>query len=71
MNENQWSAIPSKLMAKGFSVVYDRISYEPQHPLWCARASRDGRQWQAHGENLGAALIELGRQTQEALQSAN
>lgn len=70
MKENQWTTIPTKLMAKGFSVVYDRISYEPQHPLWCARASRDGRQWNALGENLGAALLELGRQTQDALHAA-
>ena len=66
MNENQWSIIPSKLRAEGFSVFYDRISYEPKRPLWCAKASRNGRQWSTFGENLRAAILELERQTHES-----
>ena len=66
MNENQWSAIPSKLRAEGFSVLFDRISYEPERPLWCARACRGGHQWNTFGKDLSTALVELGRQTMEA-----
>ena len=66
MSEPQWSIIPTKLKAKGFSVFYDRISYAPEHPLWCAKANRNGRQWSTFGKNLPTALIELERQTKEA-----
>ena len=65
MSEPQWSVIPTKLKAKGFSVFYDRVSYAPEHPLWCAKANRNGRQWSTFGKNLPAALIELERQTKE------
>ena len=66
MSEPQWSVIPTKLKAKGFSVFYDRVSYAPEHPLWCAKANRNGRQWSTFGKNLPTALIELERQTKEA-----
>lgn len=66
MSEPQWSIIPTKLKAKGFSVFYDRVSYVPEHPLWCAKANRNGRQWSTFGKNLPTALIELERQTKEA-----
>lgn len=66
MSEPQWSIIPTKLKAKGFSVFYDRVSYAPEHPLWCAKANRNGRQWSTFGKNLPTALLELERQTQEA-----
>jgi hypothetical protein len=62
MNTSEWSAIPTKLNAKGFSVFYDRVSYEPKRPLWCAKANRDGRHWTTLGENLSAALVELERE---------
>ena len=65
MSEPQWSVIPTKLKAKGFSVFYDRVSYEPEHPLWCAKANLNGRQWSTFGEHLSTALLELERQTQE------
>ena len=68
MSNPQWSNIPTKLKAKGFTVFYDRISYAPEHPLWCAKANRNGRQWHTFGENLSAALLELEKQTQEAVQ---
>ena len=66
MNETSWKTVPGKLEAEGFSVSFDRISYDPARPLWCARASREGRQWSTVGENLGAAIIELAKQTQHA-----
>ena len=65
MSEAQWSIIPTKLKAKGFSVFYDRVSYAPEHPLWCAKANRNGRQWSTFGENLPTALLELERQMHE------
>jgi len=68
MSNAQWSNIPTKLKAKGFTVFYDRISYEPEHPLWCANANLNGRQWRTFGENLSAALLELEKQTREAVQ---
>jgi hypothetical protein len=65
MNTKEWTDIPGRLRAAGFTIFYDRISYEPEHPLWCARASRDGREWSTLGSDLGAAFLELERQTQE------
>jgi hypothetical protein len=65
MSDTQWPIIPTKLTAKGFSVFYDRVSYQPEHPLWCARANRNGRQWSTFGENLPTALLELERQTRD------
>ena len=67
MKETDWTSISGKLKAAGFAVVYDRISYEPEHPLWCAKASRDGREWSTMGRELGAAFLELERQTQETV----
>jgi hypothetical protein len=66
MNPSDWSEIPAKLKAKGFSVFYDRVSYEPERPLWRAKANRDGRQWSTLGENLGTALVKLERETENA-----
>ncbi|MEQ1851895.1 MAG: hypothetical protein ABMA01_09925 [Chthoniobacteraceae bacterium] len=65
MSRQDWTQIPGRLRAAGFTIFYDRISYEPEHPLWCARASRDGREWSTLGSDLGAAFVELERQTQE------
>jgi len=63
MNTTPWSSIPSKLTAEGFSVRYDRVSYEPGRPLWRATACRGGRQWSTCGKDLPTALEELEKQT--------
>jgi len=63
MNTTPWTSIPSKLTDAGFSVHYERVSYDPNRPLWCARAWRDGHQWSASGKDLPAALEELGNKT--------
>ena len=66
MSEADWSAIPGRLRDAGFAVCYDRVSYEPARPLWCAKASRDGREWITVGKNLCAAFQELERQTHDS-----
>jgi len=66
MNDTDWTTISGKLKAAGFAVFYNRISYEPEHPLWCAKASRGDQQWTTMGRELGAAFVELEKQTQEA-----
>ncbi len=65
MSEVDWTAIPGKLKAAGFTISYDRISYASEHPLWCARASRGERQWTTMGRDLGTAFVELEKQTQD------
>jgi hypothetical protein len=65
MSEADWKTLPAKLKASGFTVFYERISYEPEHPLWCARASRDGHEWRTLGKDLESALLELEKQTSE------
>jgi hypothetical protein len=62
MSDTKWTAIPGRLKAAGFDVFFDRISYEPKHPLWCAKASRGGRQWSTLGKDLCSAFRELERQ---------
>ena len=66
MSATDWTGIPGRLKEAGFSIFYDRVSYEPERPLWCAKASRAGQEWSTLGKNLRAALVELERQTQEA-----
>jgi hypothetical protein len=65
MSEANWMDIPLRLKEAGFTIHYDRISYEPNRPLWCARAKRDGREWSTLGADLGAAFEELERQTRQ------
>jgi hypothetical protein len=65
VSETDWKTVPARLKASGFTVFYDRISYEPERPLWCARANRDGREWRTLGRDLETALLELDRQTHE------
>jgi len=65
MNDNDWTAIPEKLKGAGFTVSYDRVSYDPKRPLWSARASRDERECSASGETLRAAFLELERLAKE------
>lgn len=63
MNATDWTEIPGRLKEAGFAVVYERISYDVEHPLWCARASRGGRKWSTLGKSLCLAFVELERQT--------
>ncbi|MEO6741458.1 MAG: hypothetical protein ABIP20_14505 [Chthoniobacteraceae bacterium] len=65
MNATDWTAIPGRLKDAGFTLCYERISYDPARPLWSAKASRDGRHWCCLGGDLGAAFVELERQMTE------
>jgi hypothetical protein len=65
MSATDWTEIPGRLKEAGYAVLYARISYEPDHPLWCAKASSDGREWSALGESLCSAFLELEKQTHE------
>jgi hypothetical protein len=67
MNANDWQMIPGQLKGKGFTVLYERVSYAPENPLWRARASRNGQEWNTLGRDLEAALVELERQTNESV----
>ena len=65
MSETDWTMIPGRLRSKGFAFHFERIFYDPERPLWSARACRGGREWSAIAENLRRAILELERQTQE------
>jgi len=65
MNTTDWTAIPLNLKAAGFTVFYERVSYEATNPLWRAKAQRGEQEWNTLGKDLETALIELERQTQE------
>ena len=60
-----WQAIWAKLHEAGFTVFYERISYEPENPRWRAKAQRDGHVWTGLGKDLESALVELEQQTHE------
>jgi hypothetical protein len=62
-----WMTIPAKLKDAGFTVCYERMSYEASNPLWRATAHRDGRTWSAMGKDLETALLELETQTGQAV----
>ena len=66
MIKNDWTEIPGRLADAGFAVCYSRISYDPERPLWSAKAGRDGREWTTMGEDLCSAFLELERQTAAA-----
>ncbi len=66
MKGNDWTGIPSRLKDAGFAVSYDRISYDPDRPLWSAKATRAGHEWSSNGDSLRAAFVALERQTLEA-----
>ena len=64
---DDWQAITAKLHQAGFTVFYERISYEPSNPLWRAKAERDGQVWNGLGKDLETALGKLEEQTNEAV----
>ncbi|MEO6787596.1 MAG: hypothetical protein ABI318_15825 [Chthoniobacteraceae bacterium] len=66
MSATDWMVIPDRLQDAGFAVCYTRVCYDPERPLWSAKASRNGREWSTMGENLCEAFRELERQTREA-----
>ena len=59
MNPADWMEIPGRLKRAGFVVCFERISYEPDRPLWSAKASRDGRKWSATAKSLSGAFRDL------------
>jgi hypothetical protein len=61
-DETEWTAIAGKLLAAGFTASYEHVSYDPQHPLWSANASRTGRRWSAMSQDLRTAFLELEKQ---------
>lgn len=66
MSKTDWKTIPGKLNAAGFTVCYDRISYDLKNPVWRANAKRGGKEWSCLGGDLETALVELERQIQES-----
>ena len=64
---NGWMAIPAKLTDAGFTVCYERMSYEAANPLWRATAHRDRRAWTDMGKDLETALLELETQIGQAV----
>jgi len=64
MSTQDWTAIPLKLKAAGFTVFFERVSYEPTNPLWIAKAQREGKKWNTFGRDLESALVELEKQAQ-------
>jgi hypothetical protein len=63
MNTNDWTEVPLKLKASGFTVHYERISYDPANPLWRAKALRGEQEWNTLGRDLKSALVALDTQT--------
>ena len=63
MIASDWTQIPKRLADAGYAVCYSRVSYDPERPLWSARAGRAGREWTTLGEDLCSAFVELERQT--------
>jgi len=68
MNPTNWMEIPGSLKRAGYAVCYGRVSYEPDRPLWSAKATRDGREWSAMATSLGAAFVELDAQIDDAVE---
>jgi hypothetical protein len=68
MSGKYWTMIPGKLKAMGFAVRFDRISYDPDHPLWCAKAGRGGRECSSLGDSLAIALLDLEKQALETIE---
>lgn len=66
MNQTDWMEIPGRLKRAGYAVCYGRISYDPDRPLWSAKARRDGREWSAMARNLSGAFLELEAQIGDA-----
>ncbi len=49
-------------------VILERVSFEPGHPLWYARAQRDGKTWNGLGEGLEESLIKLEKKLPQAVE---
>jgi len=62
--------IPGDLRARGFSVSFDCVRDDPTRRLWCAKASREGKEWIAHAESLSTVLLELEKLTQETVEAS-
>ena len=54
-----WMEIPGRLKRAGFAVCHDRVPYDPDRPLWTAKATREGRKCSAMAKNLSGAFLEL------------
>lgn len=64
MSDYEWTAIPGRLRDNGYPVYYERLCYDPEHPLWCAKATRGGQELSTVGEDVPAALFNLQKQMQ-------
>ena len=69
MIEADWKSIPGRLQVAGFTVFYERISYETTTPLWRAHAHRDGHEWNGLGKDLETALVTLEGHTHKVVAS--
>jgi hypothetical protein len=68
MSPHYWEMISDKLHRDGFSTGWVRFTDEQGRAMWSADASRDGKRWTVHAENLNAAFLELEKQTREVAQ---
>ena len=68
MNETEWKEIPGRLQRTGFAVSYNRVCFDPDGPLWCAKAIRGGKEWSTLGKTLKIAFLELEKQTQDIVE---
>jgi len=67
MNQPYWEMISDKLHSEGFCLGWVSFFDQFGRKLWCADASRDGKRWICHAENLSVAFAELEKQTREAV----
>ncbi len=69
MSAKYWEMISDKLSREGFSVGHVGFADAEGRELWSADASRDGKRWIVHAENLSAAYLEIEQQTRDAVRA--
>lgn len=66
MSAFYWEMISDKLAREGFAAGHVRFYDEQGREIWSAEASRTGKRWIVHAENLSVAFLEFERQTRDA-----
>ena len=67
MTAKYWEMIFDKLARERFTLGHVGFTDAKGREMWSADASRDGKRWIVHAENLSAAFLELETQTREAV----
>jgi hypothetical protein len=67
MSAHYWEMISDKLHREGFSTGWVGFTDEQGRDMWSADASRNGKRWIVHGENLSAAFLEIESQTRDVV----